>query len=188
MSPMQAARAAALQQLHQRLFDPAAQREALQQLQALWPRLLATLWSDPSPAVSAAAAPAVGAIGALAAQAAAAAAASRAAAQAGPAAGAASGAGFASGSAGSSVGGLLFDWLLPVLQRRVTPSGAALAPHHLVAVLAALRDCLTGALRCAPPQPAPAHARSLRCGRLRPWLLRHAGHAAGPRLRRLCFT
>jgi hypothetical protein len=33
---------------------------------------------------------------------------------------------------------------LPVLQRRATPSGHPLAPHHLVALLLALRDGLTG--------------------------------------------
>lgn len=135
--PPQASRAAALQHLHQRLFDPAAQREALQQLQTLWPRLLGLLCEDAAPAVTAAAAPAVGAIGALAAQAAAAAAAAKEGAGA-PAAGAA-----ASRSSGSA-GGLLFDWLLPVMQRRATPGGRPLAPHQLAAVLLALRDCLAG--------------------------------------------
>ena len=120
-----------LQQLHQRLFDPTAQRQVLQQLRALWPRLLGLLWEDPSPAVTAAAAPVVGAIGALAAQAAAA----TAAAAAGQPAGAA---------ASGSVGGLLFDWLLPVLQRRATSGGHALEPHQLSAALLALRDCLAG--------------------------------------------
>jgi hypothetical protein len=137
---LQADRAAALQQLHQRLFEPAAQREALQQLQALWPRLLALLWGDPSPLVAAAAAPAVGAIGALAVQAASAAAAAKAAQHGGPSANTSHG----SASSGSSAGGLLFDWLLPVLQRRAGPDGQPLAPHQLAAVLAALRDCLTG--------------------------------------------
>ena len=134
---LQASRVAALQQLHQRLFDPSAQRQALQQLQTLWPRLLALLWEDPAPAISAAAAPAVGAIGALAAQAAAAATAAKAAAAA--AAGAAP-----PRASSSSAGDLLFEWLLPVLQRRATPSGHPLAPHHLVALLLALRDGLTG--------------------------------------------
>lgn len=129
--PSQASRAAALQQLHQQLFDPAAQRAALQQLQVLWPRLLSLMWEDPSPAVTAAAAPAVGAIGALTAQAAAAAAAQR------------EGSSAPSASA-SSAGGLLFDWLLPVLQRRATPGGHALAAHQLSAVLLAVRDCLAG--------------------------------------------
>jgi len=32
-----------------------------------------------------------------------------------------------------------------VLQRRATPAGAVLETHHLVAVLLALRDCLSGA-------------------------------------------
>ena len=134
--PLQAARAAALQHLHQRLFDPAVQRQALQQLQSLWPGLLALLWEDPSSAVTAAAAPAVGAIGALAAQASAAAAAARAASGAVPQAG--------GSAAAPSAAGLLFDWLLPALQRRVTPSGHPLEPHQLSAVLLALRDCLTG--------------------------------------------
>ena len=124
---------AALQQLHQQLFDSAAQREALQQLQTLWPRLLALLCEDTSPAVSAAAAPAVGAVGALTAQAAVAAAAAKAG-QSGPA-----------GAAGGAVGGLLFDWLLPVLQRRAAPGGQPLAAHHQAAALAALRDCMAGA-------------------------------------------
>lgn len=139
MTPtIQASRAGALQQLHQLLFDPAAQRQALQQLQTLWPRLLALLYDSPDPAITAAAAPAVGAIGALAAQAAAAAAAAaRAAASAGPAAA-------ASPAAGTSASGLLFDWLLPVLQQRASPAGRALEQHQLTAVLLALRDCLSG--------------------------------------------
>ena len=141
LASLQASRAAALQQLHQRLFDPAAQRQALQARQVLWPALLSLLWEDPSPAVTAAAAPAVGAIGALTAQAAAAAAAQR---DASGAAAAASG----------SAGGLLFDWLLPVLQRRATPGGHALAPHQLSAVLLALRDCLAGGALSLVPMPA----------------------------------
>ena len=134
---LQAARAAALQQLHQRLFDPAAQRQALQLLPTLWPRLLELLLDDPSPAITAAAAPAVGAVGALASQASAAAAAAREA--------AATGAQPAAAPRSGSAGGLLFDWLLPVLQRRATPAGRQLAPHQLSAVLLALRDCLAGA-------------------------------------------
>ena len=134
----QAARVGALQQLHQQLFDPASQRQALQQLQTLWPRLLALLYDDSAPAVTAAAAPAVGAIGALAAQAAAAAAAARTAAPGGPSPA-------ASPAASSSASGLLFDWLLPVLQQRASPAGRALEQHQLSAVLLALRDCLTGA-------------------------------------------
>lgn len=133
---VQAVRAGALQQLHQRLFDPADQRQALQQLETLWPRLLAVLLDDPAPAVTAAAAPVVGAIGALAAQATAAAAAARA------ASGGATTA--ASGAAGSSASGLLFDWLLPVLQQRASLAGRTLQQHQLAAVLLALRDCLTG--------------------------------------------
>jgi hypothetical protein len=140
----QASRAAALQALHQRLFAPAAQREALQQLQSLWPRLLALLWDDPSPVVSAAAAPAVGAIGALTAQAAAAAAASKPSATAGAVAASA----VPTAASSSAVGGLLFDWLLPVLQRRATPGGRPLESHQLAAVLAALRDCLAGGPEC----------------------------------------
>lgn len=86
-------------------------------------------------------------MGALAAQAAAAAAASKA---GGSGAARASGAAAAGGS-GSSVGGVLFDWLLPVLQRRATPSGRPLAAHQQVAVLAALRDCLAGELSSPAP-------------------------------------
>lgn len=67
----QAARVAALQQLHQALYSPDRQVEALQRLPSLWPRLVALLW-DPQRAVCAAAAAPAGALGALAAQAAAA--------------------------------------------------------------------------------------------------------------------
>ena len=62
---------AALQQLHQALFAPSNQVEALQRLTSIWPRLVALLW-DAEPAVCTAAAAPVGALGALAGQAAAA--------------------------------------------------------------------------------------------------------------------
>ena len=118
-----AGRVSALQQLLEALRQQAAQQVVLGQLQRLWPPLLQLLW-DPQPAVCAAAAPVVGAVGALAAQATA---------VSGPAA-----------VTGSGAGGLLFDWLLPVLSARAVPSGKALAPPALAACLAALRDCLAG--------------------------------------------
>eukprot|EP00887_Chlorella_sp_A99_P005628 scaffold1.g5628.t1 len=118
-----ASRVAALQQLLAALHTPACQQQVLRQLQTVWPPLLQLLW-DPAPGVGAAGAPVVGAIGALAAQATA---------SAGPAA-----------AARGSAGGLLFDWLLPVLARRAAPGGTPLAPGALGAALRALRDCLAG--------------------------------------------
>ena len=120
---LQARRVAALQQLLQALHLPACQQQVLSQLQTIWAPLLQLLWG-PQPQICAAAAPVVGAIGALAAQATAA---------AGPAA-----------AIGSTAGGLLFDWLLPVLSSRAAPGGKPLSVPALSAALRALRDCLLG--------------------------------------------
>lgn len=55
-----------------------------------------------------------------------------------------SAAGAAASRSSGSAGGLLFEWLLPVMQRGATPGGRPLVPHQLAAVLLALRDCLAG--------------------------------------------
>ncbi|GAB4817948.1 hypothetical protein N2152v2_004994 [Parachlorella kessleri] len=118
-----AGRVSALQQLHQALYAPSTQAESLQKLNIIWPRLVALLW-DPQPAVCAAAAGPVGALGALAAQAAAAQQAQR--------------------GITNTAGGMLFDWLLPVLTKQATPQGSRLTPEQSTAILLALRNCLSG--------------------------------------------
>lgn len=118
---------AALQQLHQALFSSSIQVDALQRLSSLWPRLVALLW-DPQHAVCAAAAAPVGALGALAAQAAAAQQAQR--------------------GVASAAGGMLFDWLLPLLSSQASPQGTPLTTQQLGAILLALRNCLAGDWGC----------------------------------------
>lgn len=44
----------------------------------------------------------------------------------------------------AGAGGMLFDWLLPVLTKQSGPKGERLTTQQLTAILLAVRNCLAG--------------------------------------------